>query len=231
MQTLLPGRPPRPVPDLREAYAGLPAGAPAPHERPWVVVGMIASADGATAVEGRSRGLGGPGDTQVFRALRARADAILVGAGTVRDERYGPPRPGQGRLAIVSATGSLDWAHLAPHRPWLVTTEEAGAAAAHLSADVITAGRGTVDLALALRTLYVQHGVRTVVSEGGPSVNGQLVAAGLVDEVCITVAPWLVSGPSARLAHGPAAPAPTRLRLHHVLEDDGWLFLRYVVAR
>src|SRR5947199_10649134 len=92
--------------DPLERYAGDNRSHPA-GDRPWVLVNMIATVDGATAVEGRSGGLGGPADKLVFQAIRAVSDAILVGAGTVRAESYGPPRPTPGggppaRLAVVA---------------------------------------------------------------------------------------------------------------------------------
>jgi riboflavin biosynthesis pyrimidine reductase len=194
----------------------------------WILINMIATVDGATAVSGRSGGLGGPADKKVFAAIRSVADVILVGAGTVRAENYGPPSV-PARLAIVSA--KLD---LAPdarvftdgYRPIIVTTEDADPtrrAALEAVADVTVAGTGRVDVRAALRAF---SGV--VLCEGGPSLNGQLIAEGLVDELCLTVAPLLASGESARIAHGPEPDAPTRMRLQRILEEDELLFLRYV---
>lgn len=222
---------------------------PAPAHRPWVVVNMIASVDGATAVDGRSGGLGGPGDRAVFRALRAAADVILVGAATVRAERYGPPtlpapalaarraegRPPTPRLAIVS--GRLDLPADSPALggdgpvPYVFTTDGRARDAGALStrAEVVEMGRTAVDLSAVLGHLH-DDGARVVLSEGGPSLNGQLVAAGLVDEWCQSVAPVLVAGASARVAHGTAPGTPDRLRLAHLLEDDGFLFARYTAV-
>jgi riboflavin biosynthesis pyrimidine reductase len=201
---------------------------------PWVLVNMIASVDGATAVQGRSGAMGGPGDKRVFGAIRAVADVILVGAGTVRAENYGPV-PAPTRLAIVSA--ALDLAPTARvftggARPIIVTHERAPAdrrAALAGVAEVLTFGDDRVDVRAALDA-FAADGARVVVCEGGPSLNGQLVAEDLVDEQCLTVAPLLVSGDSARLAHGANPAAPERLTLQRVLEEDGYLFLRYVRA-
>jgi riboflavin biosynthesis pyrimidine reductase len=195
---------------------------------PWVLINMITTADGGTAVGGRSGGLGGPADKKVFAAIRSVADVILVGAGTVRAENYGPPSV-PARLAIVSA--KLD---LAPdarvfsngYRPILVTTEDADAtrrAALEKVADVMVAGIGHVDLRAALRNF---SGV--VLCEGGPSLNGQLIADGLVDELCLSLAPLLAGGESSRIARGPERPEPMRMHLNRVLEEDATLFLRFI---
>jgi riboflavin biosynthesis pyrimidine reductase len=195
---------------------------------PWVVINMITTADGASEVKGRSGGLGGPADKKVFAAIRSVADVILVGAGTVRAENYGPPSV-PARLAIVTAR--LD---LAPEarvfsdgsRPIIVTTEDADTtrrAALEEVADVIVAGTGRVDLRAAMSNF---SGV--VLTEGGPSLNGQLIAAGLVDELCLSLAPLLAIGESARIAHGPAPEQPARMQLNRILEEDGTLFLRYI---
>ncbi|MEY2433959.1 MAG: hypothetical protein QOC92_3684 [Acidimicrobiaceae bacterium] len=194
---------------------------------PWVLVNMIATIDGATAIEGRSGGLGGPADKVVFAAIRSIADVILVGAGTVRAENYGPPRV-PARLVIVSA--SLDLAPTAKvfsdgYRPIVVTTSDADPTrrqALEAVADVIVAGDTRVDLLAALT-----HFSGVVVCEGGPSLNGQLIGEGLVDEICLTVAPLLASGDSSRVAHGPAPAQPRRMQLRHILEADNCLFLRY----
>jgi riboflavin biosynthesis pyrimidine reductase len=191
--------------------------------RPWVIIGMVASVDGATALDGRSGGLGGPGDAQVFSALRAQADVILVGAATVRAERYrAPRRPGQ-RIAVVSRTGDVDpGTDLFPSGAGIAVVPEDTVVADGIPC--IRAGTSSVDLTAALRQLDAT----VVVAEGGPTLNGQLVAAGLVDEVCATVAPLLVGGLSPRLATGPSVVAPTPLVLAHLLEHDGELFGRWL---
>ncbi|MCU1351039.1 MAG: Pyrimidine reductase riboflavin biosynthesis-like protein [Acidimicrobiales bacterium] len=229
-----------------QVYAGAPR--PAWPDRPWVMVNMIASVDGATARDGVSGGLGSPADKVVFSAIRAVADVILAGAGTVRAEGYGPPRPpaerqaertarGQAavpRIAVVSRSLDLDLGGRlfteSVERPLVITTTDAAPArlaACRRVADVITAGTGAVDLQDALGQLRAT-GVGIVVAEGGPGINGQLVAAGIVDEMCLSLAPLLVGGGSARVAHGMPA-AALGLRLAHVLHDeaDDLLFLRY----
>lgn len=219
--------------------------------RPWVLANMVSSADGATAVAGLSGPLGGAADRDVFAAIRAVPDVILVGAGTVRAERYGPPRltderrrrrtaAGRApvpRLAIVSNRLAFDLdAPLfveAEEPPLLLTTAAAPAAdvaRAGAVAEVVVAGDDGVAPTDALRELAAR-GATTVLCEGGPTLLGHLVAAAAIDEMCLTLAPFLVSGPSARVASGPAPDVPIGLRLAHVLEDDGTLFLRYVRPR
>jgi riboflavin biosynthesis pyrimidine reductase len=215
-----------------------------PAGRPWVVADMIASVDGATAVAGRSGGLGGAADKAVFRALRTVPDVVLVGAATARIERYGPVQlpeasvrrrlaRGQAalpRLALVSGQLDLDPGddlfRADGARPLVFTTETAPAgprADLEAVAEVVTSGQDRVDLGEVLRRLRVE-GARVVLAEGGPSLNGQLVAGGWVDEWCQSVAPLLAGGGSARVAHGPEPTAPTELALHRVLEADGYLF-------
>jgi len=218
--------------DVVAAYAADERAAPA-DGRPWLLVNMIASIDGATTVDGRSGGLGGEGDKRVFAAIRKAADVILVAAGTVRAEGYGPASSGA-RIAVVSSRLDLDpslrlFADATEgNRPWLITTSSADPAGLRdFVDDVIVAGDDQVDVVRALTELRLR-GARVVLCEGGPSLNGQLVAAGLIDELCLTVAPLLASGESARITHGPPAVPPVELALDRILEDDGYLFLRYV---
>lgn len=182
--------------------------APAPAGRPWVVASMIASVDGGTAIDGRSGGLGHPTDRAVFRLARAAADVILVGASTVRSERYRPvPEPKL--LAVVTHHGDLAGAPAADAPNTLRIGPDGGA--------------GEVDLCGMLE----RWPGRVVLCEGGPSLNGQLLAAGLVDELFLTLSPRLIGGPSSRIAHGPLGADAEPWELRHVLEDDGFLFLRY----
>ena len=204
--------------------------------RPAVRLNMIASIDGATAVAGLSGGLGGPADQALFAVLRSQADVVLVAAGTVRAERYGPSKV---PVAVISRSCRLDWdspfftAAIAP--PIVITVAEAPAperAKAASLADVIIAGEQDVDLAAALTALS-ERGYARVLAEGGPSLNGQLAAAGLLDELCLTVSPLLAGGEAKRILAGPAlaaGPAPAGgpgWRLHSLCEQDGFLFLRY----
>ncbi len=172
---------------------------------------------------------------------------IVVAAGTARDEGYGPPRTSAAnqaarvargqtafpRLALVTRSLDLDPTSAmfaeAPERPLVFTVtdapEERRAALAAV-AEVVTVGHDGVEPGALLAELH-RRGHRTVLVEGGPSFNAQLVAAGLVDEVNLSVSPMLVGGTSARVAQG-GAEHPTELALAHLWEGGGLLFARYV---
>lgn len=224
---------------------------PAPSGRPWVAINMVATVDGAITLDGRSGGLSGPADKAVFFALRSVADVILVGAGTVRAEHYGPPRTsaedqdrrvqrGQApfpTIAVVS--GRMDLAPDArlfrdtPVRPVILTTEGADSsrrAALEPVADVVTVGHGSVDFRLGLSELH-QRGAEVVVCEGGPTLNGGLAQADLVDELCVTISPLLTSGDDLRMIRGAPLAPPRGVALDRQLLDDGFVFSRYLVRR
>jgi riboflavin biosynthesis pyrimidine reductase len=198
--------------------------------RPSVRLNMISSVDGATAVDGRSGGLGGSADRKVFAALRSLADVVLVAAGTVRAENYGPAKV---PIAVVSGSLRLDWDTpfftAAIHRPIVVTSGRAPAAAvkqAEAVADVLVAGDAAVDLGPAVAQLG-ERGFAHVLAEGGPTFNGALAAAGLLDELCLTFAPVLVSGDAKRIFAGSPLQPPPDMTLRSLCEEDGYLFLRY----
>jgi riboflavin biosynthesis pyrimidine reductase len=191
---------------------------------------MIASVDGATTIAGVSGGLGGGADHDLFRLLRSLADVVLVAAGTVRAERYGPSRV---PVAVVTRSCRLDWeaplftAPLA--RPLVLTVAAAPPAArarAAEVAEVLVARDHDVDLALALSGLG-DRGHRAVLAEGGPTLSAQLAAAGLLDELCLTLSPLPVAGTAKRILDGPLLPGTPPQRPCSVCEQDGFLFLRY----
>ena len=198
--------------------------------RPAVRLNMIASIDGGTAAAGRSGGLGCPGDQALFAVLRSQADVVLVAAGTVRAERYGPSKV---PVAVISRSCRLDWDSpfftAAIAQPLVITVAEAPALerkkAAGL-ADLIIAGERDVDLAAALRAL-AERGCARVLAEGGPTLNGQLAAAGLLDELCLTLSPLLAGGDAKKILAGPALMPGRGWRLRSLCEQDGFLFLRY----
>jgi riboflavin biosynthesis pyrimidine reductase len=214
----------------------------APPGRPHVALNMIASVDGRGALDGRTRGLGSPGDRELFHRLRAQADAVMVGASTIRDERYGPLirdpelvalREARGQPAqpvAVTASRSLDFD---PQLPLLadpgsrvvVLTPSRGEIAP--SAARVSYLRGG-SLAEQLEAVGRDLGVRSIVCEGGPTLNGELVAAGLVDELFLTISPLLLGGPDPlTIVEGPAG--RTDLELVWVLEHAGLLYARYRV--
>lgn len=238
------------------------ADARPPHpDRPWVIVNMIASVDGATAVEDRSGGLGGPPDRAVFRALRGLPDVILVGAATVRTEGYGPVRLDEDarrrridrgvaavpRLAVVSGSLDLDpdaamFTESDP-APLVLTCEGADPERRRRLdrvAEVHAVGGQRVSMRSALELLG-RLGATTVLCEGGPTVNAQLLAEDLVDEWCQTISPMLVGGTSSRAAVGPGAATtdrdgtsrigPLDMVLARLLEQDGMLLARYLRRR
>lgn len=203
----------------------------------WVRVNFVASIDGAATHDGRAGGLGDAEDQQVLRLLRELADVVLVGAGTVRAEGYGglgidDPPP----LAIVSATLDLDPAaevFTTPGpRPLVLTTGRSSAgrrAALADVAEVLVSGEELLDLPLAL-DLLAERGLRHVLSEGGPRLFGALVAADLVDELCLTLSPQLEGGSATRISRGDAQ--TTRpMRLAHAIHGERMLFLRYLRER
>ena len=198
--------------------------------RPSVRLNMISSVDGATAVGGVSGGLGSLADKRVFAVLRSLADVVLVAAGTVRAENYGPAAV---PVAVVTRTAQLDWQSRfftkADARPIVLTTDDAPAEnLAHAAevADVVLAGTGSVDLRRALDELALR-GARNVLAEGGPTLNAQLALAGVLDELCLTFSPKLAAGDAKRILDGPPLPAPTKLHLRSLCEDDNYLFFRY----
>jgi len=199
-----------------------------------VRVNFVASIDGAVTRDGLSGGGAPPADKRYFDLLRRVADVVVVGAGTVRAEGYGPmvvaqPRRGQPVFAIVTASLDLDPTSTvftkAPVRPVIITTERATGRAAFADvADVVIAGSSRVDAELAVEALRAR-GLRRILCEGGPSLFGSFLAADVVDELCLTVAPSLEAGDAARIAGGEA---PARdMRLASVLRSGDTLLLRY----
>ncbi|GAA3241036.1 dihydrofolate reductase family protein [Actinocorallia longicatena] len=197
-----------------------------PADRPWLRANMIASIDGAAVgADGKTGPLGGEADHTLFHHLRGLADAVLVGAGTVRDEGYGPVKDGK-PLIVVSRTLDLDFdAPFFGGRTILLTVEDAPRLAeARRHAEVIVAGRSSVDFADGLQELHAL-GLTRLLCEGGPVVLAQIAAAGLLDELCLTVSPHLVGGSSQRILQGP--PVGVELALSGVRQDGDHLFLRY----
>jgi len=215
------------------------------------MINFAASVDGATTITGESRGLSGPADREIFHQLRGVADAILVGAETVRVENYGPMHPREGvreaRLArgqqpvapivVVSRSLDLDWtgALFGDAEATTVVAAPSDAAedalaAARLAGRVICAGLGSVALAPLLARL-AGDGHRTVLCEGGPRLVAELAADDLIDEVFLAISPQLVAGHAQRMLAGPELVPARGLALSAVLEAAGFLFLRYLVLR
>jgi riboflavin biosynthesis pyrimidine reductase len=252
--TPVPAAGPGPAPAVVREVAALYLTRPGPGDagRPWVRANMVASADGASALDGRSGGLGGAADRMVFNILRSICDVILVGAGTARAERYKPVRESRvwaelraGRSPlppIAVVTRSLDLSDCQPllsalpaHAQTLVitTAEAAARPPAGWASDVriVVAGETQVDIGQAVAAL-VSLGFREILTEGGPRLLGQLIQAGLLDELCLTTSPVVTAGRANRIVAAvdtpghPAAALP--LDLAHVLTDAGFLLSRYV---
>ncbi len=219
-------------------------------DRPWVMCNMISSADGGIAVDGTSGGLGGDGDKAVFGALRSIPDVVIVASGTVIAEGYSAPhtpediqadRQSRGqeahpRLAIVTRSLSIDPNHQvfdADARPLIVTTansDESARKELAAVADIVMAGEDDVDLLNALKQLG-DGGAKTVLLEGGPTLNGAFVDADLVDELFLSVAPFLLGGASPRIIAHSKVGELRDLRLERTLYEDGTLFHRYLRHR
>jgi riboflavin biosynthesis pyrimidine reductase len=211
--------------------------------RPRVVAAMIASADGRAAVQGRSVGLGHPADRALLRELRTGADAILVGTGTLKAERYanlldGDQRAHRAALGlpqhplVVTISRRLTLPVEVPlfHEPGrrILVFTESDRSAPHVGADleVVRFAPGTLDLTRVLASLG-ERGVRGVVCEGGPSLLRELIAQGGLDDVLLTVAPLLVAGDAPSILEGPELPEPARLLLREVHRADDHVFLHY----
>ncbi|WP_093473864.1 MULTISPECIES: pyrimidine reductase family protein [unclassified Streptomyces] len=227
------------------AYPTPEPGAP----RPWLRANMVSSLDGAAQHEGHSQPISSAADMRIFGTLRALADVVVVGAETVRQEGYRPARAraefagartaaGQGpapAIAVVTASLELDFSlplFTAPLVPTLVLTGAAAApervaAAERAGARVVVAGEGMgVEPARAVRAL-AELGHTRLLTEGGPRLLGQLIAAEVLDELCLTVSPTLTAGDAQRIAGGPSVAVPRRFGLLSLLEEDGFLFGRY----
>ena len=228
--------------DIDEAYLV------ADPDRSYVRANMVSSVDGAAQAEGRSEGLSGPTDKKIFAALRGHCDVILAGASTVRVEKYGGHRPNERRrqwrvsrglppyptMAVITRSCDLD--PEAPYftdqevRPIVLTTGAAPAErveALRDRADVLVCGERDVPIPAALEAL-ADRGLHHVLCEGGPNLLSHIVAAGRLDELCLTVSPLLFAGPATRILDGPLLPEPVSMPLRQVIEDDGYLFLRYL---
>ncbi|MFE9254335.1 pyrimidine reductase family protein [Streptomyces sp. NPDC006879] len=224
---------------------GVRAGAPS-H---WLRANMVSTLDGAAQHEGRSQPISCATDMRIFGTLRALADVVVVGAQTVRQEGYRPARAreafaarraaaGQGpaaAIAVVSAGLDLDLSlplFASALVPSLVLTGAGApgdrvAAARRAGVEVVFAGEGVaVDPERAVKALGAR-GYRRQLTEGGPRLLGQFIAASVVDELCLTLSPMLTAGSAQRIAGGPALAVPERLGLVSVLEEAGFLYSRY----
>jgi riboflavin biosynthesis pyrimidine reductase len=219
--------------------------------KPHVRSNFVSSVDGAVEIDGQSKSLSDKADQEIFGKLRMLADAVLVGAGTVRAEGYNPLRLGAERrkwrlaqglaenptLTIVSSRLELNPVNpvfaQAPVRPLVITHAAAPPdrrEALGEVADVLICGEAEVDLGMAVATL-AERGLPQILSEGGPHLLGSLTEADLVDEMCLSLAPLLTGPGAGRITAGLPSTIARRLTLKSVLlADDGYLFMRYLRA-
>jgi riboflavin biosynthesis pyrimidine reductase len=212
---------------------------------------MVSSLDGRATIAARSGGLSDAADRALFRGMRAITDAVLVGAGTARSEHYGRmirdpavrhARKQAGRTAeplacVVTSRLALDSELPLLNEPEarvvIVTASAASLPPVPAEVQYVRAAGpdGQLDLGAALRELLVRLHVREVLCEGGPSLNAQLLAVGLVDELFLSLAPVLAGGEDVLRIVAPSdALAPTRLELEGLLTAESQLFLRYRVT-
>jgi len=201
-------------------------------ERPFVAMNFAVTVDGRATIGGVSGPIGSEADTAMLAGLRTRFDAVMIGAGTMRAERYGS-LPGERLMVIVSGSLELPW-------DAALFTEGAGRVLVFTSSDVkppatatsleVVRHDGAVDLTAALRHLHEEHGVRALLSEGGPRLHTEMQALGLVDELFLTTSPKLAGGAAPRILEG-ELPEVEPLELAWLLEEDGELFARYRRAR
>ena len=208
--------------DLAAAVPG-----PAPADRPFLLVNMIATADGRATIAGRTGPIANRADYELFHALRTRVDAVMVGAETVRVESYGPMEP----LAVLVTRTARVPAEVgllrAPANRVLVLTPSPDATLPECAARVSYL---RAPLAEGVRRLRTEHGVGSVLCEGGPQLLGDLLRAGLVDELHLVIATKLAGGEDPiTIVSGPALDPPAELALLSLHESGGYLFLRYGV--
>ena len=218
-------------------------------KRPRLVAAMIASADGRAAVDGRAGGLGGPADRAVLRELRCNVDAILIGPTTLIDERYSTLLDADHRERRIAAglaaepiaatisrrlnpqLAELELFAQQDQRIVLYTESDQQVEARGAELSVARSAPGELTLAGCLEDLYANHGVRTLLSEGGPTLLRALAAEELIDDFIFTVSPLLVAGSAPTLLSGEAFEPPLGLELGNVWRSESFLFLHYTRQR
>jgi riboflavin biosynthesis pyrimidine reductase len=214
-------------------------------ERPFTFTNFVLSVDGHATLDGRAGPLGSRVDIEMLMGLRACADAVMVGAETMRVERYGRLLPDPSKRAVrerrglphdplaVLISGSLDL-------PWDagMFTCGAGRVLIFTSSDSdppptatpvrVVRHEGRVDLGVAVQHLRTERGIRALLCEGGPDLHGELVAGGLVDELFVTRSPMVAGGTGPGLLSG-VPERGTDLRLEWLLREESELFARYRV--
>jgi riboflavin-specific deaminase-like protein len=230
-----------------EAVRGMRLGDLAPPDRPYLALNMVSTLDGRITIDGRSGPIGAEADRELFHCLRTQADAVMVGAGTIRTELYGriarklerrEQRVAEGLApdplaVIVSARLRLpvDLPLLQDPDSTVVILTASGEELPEATPARVEYLRGPPGVELELRPLFerlrAEHGVRSILCEGGPSLNESLVREGLVDELFLSIAPKLAGGPPLTVLTGDPLREPLEAELLWLLEHDGHLFGRY----
>jgi riboflavin-specific deaminase-like protein len=229
-----------------ELASGLRLHELAPPDRPYLGINMVSSLDGKATLDWRTKGLSTEIDRRLFHHLRTQADAVMVGAGTAREERYGrmtkndelsAKRVAEGRAAeavAVVVSGRLD---LPPDLPLLNEPDQAVLIATGSEAELPGLGahveyvRVGDDLPRLMAELD-ERGVRSVLCEGGPMLNSFLFAAGIVDELFLTLNPKILAGAAAlTIVAGRELVEPVELDLVSVAEAEGELYTRWRVRK
>jgi riboflavin-specific deaminase-like protein len=230
-----------------ELAAGLRFRELAPPGRPYLGINMVSSLDGKATLDWRTKGLSTDVDRRLFHHLRTQADAVMVGAGTAREERYGrmtkndelrQKRVNEGLVPDALAVVVSGRLHLPPDLP-LLNEPEQRVVIATASEEEIPGVTGDVeyarvgdDLPRLLAYLPEEHGVRSVLCEGGPTLNSFLFASGLVDELFLTLNPKILSGASAlTIVAGRELVEPSEPDLVSVAEHEGELYTRWRFSR
>lgn len=233
-----------------EAISNLRWGGHAPPDRPYLALNMVSTADGKAAVQGRTVAISSKVDRAVFHNLRTQADAVMAGAGTVRSERYAPlvktdelrakrvreglaPDP----LAVI-VSGRLDLPVDMPlfqdpnSRVVILTHSQEELTGHKAQVEYLRAERDPFDLRPLLQRLREDYGIRSILCEGGPTLNASLLPHGLVDELFLTISPTIAGGEDA-LTIVAGAPLPELMQLERVwaMEAGSELYLRYRIVQ
>jgi riboflavin-specific deaminase-like protein len=228
-----------------EVASGLALGDLAPPGRPYLVLNMVSTADGHATIGGRSGPIGNEADRQLFHELRTQVDAVMVGAGTLRAERYGrivrdpdrrEKRVREGLAAdplAVVVSGRLDLPDDLPllrdpeSRVLIATASPKSLEGTAASVEYLRTTEPPVDMEALAASLRNDHGVRSVLCEGGPTLNAELIRAGVVDELFLCLAPKLAGGPEALTIVAGTLLETAEMELVWLLESEDHLFLRY----
>jgi riboflavin biosynthesis pyrimidine reductase len=225
------------------------------NSRPWMLLNMVNSVDGFISFEGKAGGLSGPMDKNIYQIIRGLADIILVGAGTVRAENYNAPKTPEGslaefrksrgqekrpRIAVLSSELNLNpdmglfaKRHLEDKPPLIYTKSESfkkNGSQFISSSEIIDFPEEELHVSRVVENLFDQN-AKIVVCEGGPNLNAHLLAAGVIDEFCLSLSPRVVGGEDPALLLNQPVNSPIELSLDRILLEDEFLFCRYLTIR